>query len=153
MPWALRRPAPFRDRVRSLVVGRTIRFVGTAGVRVEALGDRQVTASLPNAGRVQNHIGGVHAAATALLAETATGLAVGLNVHDGATPVLKSMRVDYVRPAEGGVRAVATLSEADSGRLRTEPRGEVTVPVTVTDDAGPEPVACEMVWAWTPRRS
>lgn len=82
-------PGPVRDAVRTFVVGRTIRFVGTAGLRIERIDDREVEVSLSNAGRVRNHVGDLHAAATALAAETATGLAVGTNVHDGAVPVLK----------------------------------------------------------------
>ena len=145
-------PSPVRAWARSVAIGRTIHFVGTAGVRVESVEERTVEVSLANAKRVQNHIGTVHAAAVALVAETATGLAVGMNVHDGAAPVLKSMRVDYLRRSSGGLRAVAQLAPEDAERMRAEDRGEVVVPVTVTDDEGAEPVACEMTWAWTPRR-
>lgn len=146
-------PAPLRSRVRSFVIGRTIRFVGTAGLSIDEIGDRRVVVSVPNRASVQNHIGTVHAAAMALLAETATGLAVGLNVHDGAVPVLKSMQIDYVRRASGGLTAVAELPDADAQRLRTELRGEVVVPVAVTDANGETPIQCAMTWAWTPRRS
>ncbi|MFN5349252.1 MAG: hypothetical protein ACK5A0_06910 [Polaromonas sp.] len=29
-------------------------------------------------------------------------------------------------------------------------KGEVTVPVTVTDESGNQPIACEFIWAWVP---
>ena len=146
-------PAPLRGAARTFAIGRAVRFAGTAGAQIDRMDDLTVAVTIPDRGRVHNHIGGLHAAALALAAETATGLAVGMNVHDGAVPVLKSMRVDYVRRATGGVQAVATLSPADAERLRADPRGELTVPVVVTDESGAQPVECEMRWAWTPRRA
>ena len=56
------------------------------------------------------------------------------------------------RRAEGGLRAVARVPEADRERILSEPRGEVQVEVTVTDAAGEEPVRCTMVWAWVPKK-
>ena len=35
--------------------------------------------------------------------------------------------------------------------IRTLEKGEVTVPVTITDSSGSEPIRAEMVWAWVPR--
>lgn len=61
--------------------------------------------------RVQNHIKGVHACGMALLAESATGAAFGMNLPDEALPLLKSMSIDYVRVAKGDLRAIATLTE------------------------------------------
>ena len=29
-------------------------------------------------------------------------------------------------------------------------KGEVVVPVTVTDASGEEPIQCEFIWAWVP---
>ena len=43
-------------------------------------------ASIAHRRKVQNHIGGVHATATALLAETATGMVVGMNLPDEKLP-------------------------------------------------------------------
>ncbi len=146
-------PGPLRAAARTLALGRAIRFVGTAGAKIDRLEELSVAVTIPDRVRVHNHIGGLHAAALALAAETATGLAVGMNVHDGAVPVLKSMRVDYQRRAAGGVQAVATLTRADAERMRADPRGEVTVPVVVTDESGEQPIECEMQWAWTPRRA
>jgi uncharacterized protein (TIGR00369 family) len=145
-------PDPLHDWVRTYAIGRTIPYVGTSGLSIDRIEDREVQVSLPNKRRVQNHIGTVHAAAVALVLETATGLTVGMNVHDDAAPVLKTLHVDYLKRTEGGIQAVATLSEEQAERLRTEERGEVTVPVTLTDEAGAEPVEPEMVWAWTPKR-
>ena len=34
--------------------------------------------------------------------------------------------------------------------MQASDKGEVTVQVTVTDEAGINPVECEFVWAWIP---
>jgi uncharacterized protein (TIGR00369 family) len=82
-----------------------VKLVGTAGLRIEALTGEHCVATLANNARVRNHIGGVHAAAMALLAETVTGFVVGMNVPDDRVPVIKSMHVDYTKRAKGGLRA------------------------------------------------
>jgi len=70
-------------------------FVGTARLQVETLEPERAILSVENKRRVQNHIDGVHAAAMALLAETATGFVVGMNLPDDTLPLLKSMHIDY----------------------------------------------------------
>lgn len=146
-------PAALRTQVRSLVLGRIVKLVGTAGLSIEELSTSRAVVFVKNRKKVQNHIGGVHAAAMALVAETATGFVVGMNVPDTAIPVIKSMHIDFVRRAKGGLRAVAELDEAQLQQIQTTPKGEVTPHIKVTDEAGEEPIRCTMVWAWTPRRS
>ncbi|MCG8433625.1 MAG: DUF4442 domain-containing protein [Gammaproteobacteria bacterium] len=147
-----RLPAFMRTAVRSYAIGRVIKFVGTAGIRIEELTQEKSLLRLPNRRRVQNHIGGVHAAATSLLAESATGLVVGMNLPDSRIPLFKSMHINYVRRAAGGLTAEARLTESDRQRIRNEEKGDVTVQVHVTDANGDVPVECEMVWAWIPKR-
>ena len=144
-------PEGIRKAVLSKALGRFVRFVGTAGIRFEVLSKERVVASLSNHGAVQNHIKGVHAAAMALLAETATGFAVGMNLPDDKLPLLKSMKVDFLVRAQGGLRAEASLKEEQIALLRSEPRGEVDVQVLVSDESGGEPIRCEMIWAWIPK--
>jgi acyl-coenzyme A thioesterase PaaI-like protein len=145
-------PGPLRTRARTLLLSRVVKFVGTARLEIEELTAERAVVSIKNRRIVQNHIGGVHAAAMALLAETATGFVVGMNVPDDRVQVIKSLKVEYKKRASGGLRAVATVPAAELERMRTTEKGEVTVAVTVTDDAGVEPIVCEMVWAWTPKR-
>jgi acyl-coenzyme A thioesterase PaaI-like protein len=104
--------------------------------------------SIRNQHKVQNHIKNVHAAAMALLAETATGFVVGINLPDDKLPLIKSLKVDFYKRTQGDMRAVATLTSEDVARIATEPKGELWVPVTVTDESGNEPIKCEMLWAW-----
>lgn len=145
-------PAPLRTRLRSLLVGQYVKFVGTAGLAIEELTATRAAVSVRNRRPVQNHIGGVHAAAMALIAETATGFVVGMNVPDDRVPVIKSMKVTFVKRAKGGMRAVAELTAQDVERIRSTEKGEITPKVVVTDAEGKEPILCEMVWAWTPKR-
>ena len=79
-------------------------FLGTAGMRFE-LAQRVV--SRAQQAQVQNHIKGVHAAAMALLAKLPTGFVVGMNLPDSRLPLLKSMKIDYVKRSSGDMRAVA----------------------------------------------
>jgi len=143
---------PFQAQALTLALGRTVRFVGTAGLTVEELTPERAVVSVKNRKKVQNHIGSVHACAMALIAETATGFVVGMNVPDAAVPVIKTMKIDYVKRATGGLRAMATLTGDQRQAIVTEPRGDVLVECVVTDEAGVEPIQCEMTWAWTPKR-
>ena len=87
-----------------------------------------------------------------LLAETATGFCVGMNVPDDKLPLIKSMKVDFVRRAVGGLTAVASLQPEQIALMRSQDKGEVTVPVVITDESGQQPIQAEMVWAWVPKQ-
>lgn len=147
-----RLPLFARIWARSQALGRTVPFVGTAGIVCVALGDDGGEFTLANRRKVQNHIHGVHAAATALLAETASGLTFGWHLPADKLPLMKSMSIDYTRRSKGALRAVARLTEAQIAAMQSEPKGAVDVAVTVTDEDGAEPVRCTMTWAWIPKK-
>lgn len=84
--------------------------------------------------------------------DSATGFVIGMNVPDSAVPVIKSAKIDYLKRATGTLRAEATLSGEQRRLIAAEPKGEVLVQCRVTDDAGIEPIQCEMIWAWIPRK-
>ena len=145
-------PSFLRPWVRNLIMRRAVPFTGTAGIRYAEMTPQRVEVALANEPRVQNHIQGIHASAMNLLAETATGFCVGINLPDDKLPLIKSLKVDYYKRTKGDMRAVATLDAADIARIHSEPKGEILVPVTVTDESGNEPIQCEMVWAWVPKK-
>ncbi len=145
-------PAGLRRALITWVFGGTVHFVRTAGVRFVELREEQAVLKLANRRRVQNHIGTVHAAAVALLGETATGAVFGMNVPDDHIPLLKSMRIDYTKRSQGALKAEASLSLELRTRIRNEDRGEVAVPVKITDESGEPTVECEYVWAWRPKK-
>ena len=143
---------PYPAFLLSFIIGRIVPFTGTAGVRYEKMSRHEVIVSLSNSRRVRNHIRQVHAAAMMLLAETATGMVVGMNVPDDKIPLLKSMQTDFVKRSSGAIRAVATLSEQQMAQIKSQDKGSVQVPVTITDDSGNEPVVVVAVWAWIPQK-
>lgn len=145
-------PPNLRSTVLSKIFGRVVPLVGTAGLRYEELTPERVVVSIRNRRPVQNHIKGVHAAGMALLAETATGFVVGMNLPDDKLPLIKTLKVDYLKRTQGDMRAVATLTPEQVAQIRTMPKGEVLVPVVVTDESGQEPIRCEMLWAWVPKK-
>ena len=146
-------PPAIRATVISKIFGRVVPFVGTSGLHYEELTPERVVVSIRNRRPVQNHIKGIHAAGMALLAETATGFAVGMNLPDDKLPLIKSLKVEYLKRTQGDMRAVATLTKEQIQLIRTTARGEVIVPVLVTDESGEEPIRCEMIWAWVSKQA
>lgn len=147
-----RLPASVRWRAFSFAFGRMVPYVSTSGVRIIDLVEERAETVIPNRRKIRNHVGGVHAAAVALLAETTSGVLVGRNVTDEALPLIKTMRLDFVKRNQGAFRAVARLDREQIEALQTTTKGETVVPVELTDATGRQPVLCEMVWAWVPKR-
>ena len=143
-------PAFARPWFRNVVLRRAVPFTGTARLDFLQMTPTLVEIGVKNEKRVQNHIGGVHASAMNLLAETATGMVVGMNVRDDCIPLAKELKMAFKKRATGALRAVATLSDEQRAAMLASDKGEVNVPVIVTDEAGINPVECEFVWAWIP---
>ena len=143
-------PAFARPWFRSVVLGRAVPFTGTAKLRYEEMSASSVQIFVANNNKVRNHIGGVHAMASTLAAETASGMVLSMNVRDDCTPVVKEMRVQFKKRGQGAMRAVATLTDEQRKLIRSSTKGEVTVAVTVTDESGNQPIECEFIWAWIP---
>ncbi len=145
-------PAGLRQWLTSKMLGRVVPMVGTAALQFEEVSSQRVVVHIRNRKPVQNHIQGVHAAAMALLAETATGFCVGMNLPDDKLPLIKTLKVNYLKRAQGDMKAVAQLRPEQVEQILTLDKGEVTVPVQITDSSGAEPIQCEMVWAWVPKQ-
>jgi len=146
-------PARIRKLVITRAFGGQVRFARTAGIKFDQLEPGRAVVFLSDARKVQNHIRTVHAAAMALLAESATGAVFAMDVPGTHIPLLKAMQVTYTKQAKGGLRAIATLSETTRERMHNEERGEVDVPVSVSDVSGDEPLQAQLTWAWVPRKS
>ncbi|CAM3514501.1 DUF4442 domain-containing protein [Parendozoicomonas haliclonae] len=145
-------PEGMRVWLVSKFLGGAVKLVGTTKTRIERLTERDSIIIVRNLKRNQNHIGSVHACAMALAAETATGLIVGMNVPDSGVPVIKSMNVDFVKRSSGDITAKAHLTDEQIEQIKSAEKGEVTVPCTITDATGNEPIKVEMIWAWTPKK-
>lgn len=136
----------------SLLFGRTIKFAGTAGVIVRQLDLQQACLVLPNRKKVQNHIGSVHAAATALLGESASGFLLGMHVPDDRIPLLKTMHVQYLKRSTGALTAKVSLTAEQIAFIRQQEKGEISMQVEIVDEAGVAPVSAEFIWAWIPKK-
>ena len=143
-------PVFARTWFRSVILRRAVPFTGTAGLRFIEMSQERTEIAISNVKKVQNHIEGIHASAMNLLAETATGMAMGMNVRDDCIPLAKHMSMAFKKRATGSLRAVATLSNEQRTAMQASDKGEVTVSVVVTDEVGINPVECEFVWAWIP---
>jgi acyl-coenzyme A thioesterase PaaI-like protein len=129
-----------------------VKFAGTGAVRILELEEGRAVLQMRNLRKVQNHIGTIHASAMGLLGESATGIVLGMTLPDDKVPLMKSTHIDYVRRANGALRAEATLPPEMRARVLAEERGDFAVPVRVTDESGEEPIKCQFVWAWVPRK-
>lgn len=145
-------PSFLKGPALNFALRRTVKLVGTAKVEVLQLTKTESEFRLKNRKKVQNHIGTIHAAAMALIAETATGMLVGMNVPDDKIPVIKTLNVNFLKRAKGDLVAKAYLTESQVNDILSLEKGEVEVAVSVTDEEGKEPIECQMVWAWTPKR-
>lgn len=145
-------PPATRARLLGLIFTRVVKYAGTSGLRFDEVAPDRIAVSMKNRRKIQNHIGGPHAIAMAMIAESATGALLGLNLPAGKIPLIKRIEIDYTRRCEGGLRAVAHLSDAQIDRLQTETRGEIAVPVSVTDSVDNSPIDATMVWAWIPAK-
>lgn len=148
-----RSPAFAHSFLKSKLLGSVVKFFGTAKIEVRELSEERAVMVLKNRRKVQNHIGTVHAAAMSLLAESCTGMLLGMSLPDSRLPLMKSMSFNYVkRAAKGELVAVATMSAAQLQRIASDERGEVEVAVKITDIDGNEPVICTMLWAWISKK-
>jgi len=130
----------------------TVKYAGTSNVKLLEVSNNKVKLFIANKKRVQNHIGGVHAIAAALLAESATGIVFGMNVPDSCIPLLKSMTINYQRRMQGDLTAVATLSEQQISDILQQEKGDLVVKVEITDESGEQPIECLMDWAWVSKQ-
>lgn len=128
-----------------------VKLTGTVSIDIVETDGKQVTFRQKNYKKVQNHIGSVHAACSALLAESATGFIVGINLPGDKLPLIKDMNLSYVKRSSGDMMAVAKLTDEQIQQMQTEEKGDISVAVTITDGKGEETVTAEMIWAWVPK--
>lgn len=144
-----------RSSILSKAFGKVVPYVGTTGIYYETVDPNQVVVSLNNNKAVQNHIGSIHAVAVTLLAETATGFILGLNLPSDRVLLIKSYSVNFYRPLrKGQVAAIATLSDEQRLDILNQPKGEMVIPCVINDresDSERDPITVEMTWAWVPK--
>lgn len=145
-------PDPIKQKAASIIFTRVVPFINTAGCEFEKLTNEEVIVSLENKRKARNHIGQIHAAAMALIAETASGFVLAMNMPDDKLNLIKSMKVNYLKRTKGKMVARATITPEQVAKMHAEPKGDVMIEVHVTDESGEEPITCEMLWAWVPKK-
>jgi len=146
-------PRAMRSFLLTKIFCTTVKFAGTASIKLVSVSHTQAVLTLENKKKVRNHIGGIHAIAAALLAESATGIVFGMNVLDTCVPLLKSMTIHYQRRMKGSLTAVAKISEVDVHMIENSDKGSIMVNVEITDESEQQPIVCEMEWAWVAKRT
>jgi acyl-coenzyme A thioesterase PaaI-like protein len=145
-------PQWLSSRLMTWMFRYKVKLAGTTGIEVLHTNGKAATYRQKNRRKAQNHIGSVHAAAMALLAESCTGFIVGINLPGDKLPLIKRMDLNYVKRATGDMTAVASLTDEQITLMQTADKGEVNVKVQVTDATGIVPIECEMIWAWVAKR-
>ena len=145
-------PSWLSAKLMTWVFRNKVKLAGTAKIDILRTDGRSVTFRQRNIKRTQNHIGGVHAAAMILLAESATGFICGINLPGDKLPLVKSMNFRFVRRSVGDMQAVASLTDAQIEQMQRDEKGAITVTVVVTDQSGEQPIECDIVWAWVPKK-
>jgi len=141
-------PPSFHPLLLTKLFCSQVKFAGTAGVKIHQVTSNKVFAKLANKKKVQNHIGGIHAVAAALLAESTTGIVFAMNVQDGCLPLLKSMKIDYQRRMKGDLTAIARLTDEQQKLITENDKGDIVVDVVISDESNEQPIHCQMEWAW-----
>jgi len=145
-------PSFLRAYLRNRTIGKAVPFVGTAGLDFEKMTCEEVVLNIPNKKKVQNHIAQIHAAASVLLAETASGMVLGMNIPDDKLPLMKNLGAKFIKRSKGTQKAIATLTAEQIQFIRETEKGEVNVAVKLMDSTGEEVVLTEMIWAWIPKK-
>ena len=145
-------PLKWRSYLLTKLFCSQVKFAGTAKVKLVSVNSEGVELFLHNRKKVQNHIGGIHAIAAGLLAESASGIAFGMHVPDSHLPLLKSMKMNFNRRMQGNLKALAHLTTEQIAQVTSEEKGDIEVFVQLIDDSGQEPIDCTMNWAWVPKK-
>lgn len=145
-------PESFRPYLITKAFCSKVKFAGTSKIWFSAVSKDEVVVELKNRKRVQNHIGGIHAIAAAVVAESATGMVFGMNLSDRSLPLLKSISIDYNQRMQGDIKATATLTSEQKQQLIAEEKGSIEIPVVIEDDSGQQPITCTLIWAWVPKK-
>ena len=110
--------------------------------QVEELGD-QVRCSVPLKEKNQNHFGAVHAALQFAVCEMTGALTVSQHPAirgGGHRLVVKSLNIDFLKPAMTDVTASATITEAQRAQLiqalEGEGKAELALDIELTDAEG-----------------
>lgn len=138
---------PFGRAIFSRLICFKAPYFGSIRPRFEEFRPGYARVSMAKRRAVTNHIGTVHAIAMCNLAELAAGTMTEITIPPTMRWLPKGMAVEYLKKAETGVEAHASVGEIAEG-----PGRDVPVTVEVKDRAG-ETVCRAVITMWvSPRR-
>lgn len=122
------------------IVHRTVPILGAMGIEVLESEAGRAVALLPFEPN-RNHVGTAYAGSLFSVAEVLGGiLALSSLTLEGYAPVVKSLSIDYLRPALGDVRATVEMSPEEIERVLAEAaatgKSNYELEVSVTDENG-----------------
>lgn len=122
------------------IVHQTVPILGAMGIEVLESGPGRAVALLPFEPN-RNHVGTAYAGSLFSVAEVLGGvLALTSFTLEGYAPVVKSMSINYLKPALGDVRATVELPAEEIARVLEEAaatgKSNYELIATVTDQNG-----------------
>jgi len=129
--WDRLHALPGGKRLFSFVVGRTARYTGTIGARVEELRPGFARVTMRDRALVRNHLRSVHAVALANLAEVTGNIALAYSLPDDARFIVAGMDLRYIKKARGTITGTTACPVPT-----TSETADFEVPVTLRDDSG-----------------
>ena len=146
-----RLPGFLRNRVFNLMIGRTVPFVGTSGLKIVKATNNEWVATLGNKRKVQNHLKQIHACGMILIGETIGVMIMAMNLPGDRIPLVKNIQADFVKRSTGAMTGVVSLTDSQIEMIRNEPKGEIELDVAITDEANINPVFIKITAAWIPK--
>ena len=147
---------PDFDAMREALQG-AIPFNKHVGLEVAEVGDGRGVVTLPDEGKLHNHVGSQHAAGLFAAGEAASGAAFLGAFADhlaGLTPLARSAEIDYRKLGKGAITATANLDEDVDGLLSAlESEGKVEFPVEIEMTDADGQVVAGMTVRWHVRKN
>ena len=145
------------ERIRQQMMD-TLPFVRLLGITIDEIGAGTARASMPDDGKLHNHLHTPHAGALFTLAETASGAAMAGGFADlilGLRPVAKQSRIAYQKVAKGATRAEGRVPgdlAALKAQLKAEGKVAFPVDVDIYDEAGTLAAQVQVDWYLSEKR-
>jgi acyl-coenzyme A thioesterase PaaI-like protein len=125
--WSKAQGIPLGKSIFSWILGRTARYTGTIGAKIEHLEHGRGVATMRDTARVRNHLKSVHAIALMNLGELATGATVMYQVDGRGRGILKGIGMKYHKKARGLITATCEFeAPVEPGKYDLEVEGSLT---------------------------
>ena len=146
-----RLPEFARQPAFNFMIGRVVPFVATSRLRITKATENEWIATLDNQRRVQNHIKQIHACAMMLIGETIGVMIMAMNLPGDRIPLVKKIEADFVKRSTGKMTGIVKLTDEQITMIQQEPKGEIELEVTITDEADINPLLMRVTAAWIPK--